>query len=275
MPATDPNDLDIMPDNADDLPDDRPPRQDPSALQAELAAVREELAAIRAERTSRPANPLTPPPAPAAPPPPDFKFYTADDIQSAYEEGDFKKVAIMTDHNTRTATKQSLYEYHQKEVAPALNLGGRTLSDLSARVLRSEMPHLDIPEVAAEYQQMSATLLAQGQNLDTNAQQEVYKWVCGRNLDKIIAKTTKASAPAPNDDDEPTSPPPSVQLPSQRTSRSASKGKDVIPPPEQYFDAQALELLRRAGRTPDQEAQRKGYADYRDWYTRVVMKKKR
>jgi hypothetical protein len=265
----------------DDLSEDQLPSDDQSeeptkepakdSRDEAIAALQREISELKAVLSSPPPNQTyniayqqqaVPPPVQPVQPP-KFEYYKKEDIQKAFDEGDTSHAFDMLEHNQRTATEQALWEFRQKELAPLKDIGTRTISDLSDRVLRQEMVHLEIPEIKKEYDSLINVYTSQGFPVDPAARKEIYNWVVGRNMDKIIAREREAAIRQKTETP--------VQSEPSRTSRSGGTDKEYVPRPEEYYSQEALDLMRRAGRTPDMEAQRKGYADFQDWYRKVVL----
>lgn len=252
---TDPNQNQTTPDDATH----QTPPDDLTTIKESIARLTEQLTALQS------APPVQHPVQQPVVPQREFKYIPDDEIEKAWDEGDTKRARKMEKHNADLRVDEALHRVRTEEIDPIRQAGLGAIASLTDRVLATKMKYLTIPQVKKTYESYKAQATQSGTILNDVAMEKIYNLAVGDNMDLVLAADREAfqrQQAATN-----------VQTDAAKSSRTEGKTSDVIPKPEEYYSHEALELLKRVGRTPDTEAQRRGFADWDEYYTKVLNKK--
>lgn len=195
------------------------------------------------------------------PPPqaPKFEYYSSRDIAKAMAEGDYEAAEDMRAHNVNTKSNEMKWGAQQE--LNQLRVGGmQAIEQLSETVSKDRYKHLDIPEVKKMFEDQVKQVTNSGVALNMQARDWIYQQACGANMDKILDKRTqeilRTSQPAQG-----------PQMPTGKSGRADGGlgGGDDLPTPAELWGVGGMQALAIAGRTPDEEARRRGYKDYKSY----------
>lgn len=197
------------------------------------------------------------------PPPkePEFQFHSEEDLQKALAEGDLVSYHKMSQHNLDTKLEQRDWNLRTKEIDPIRKTGMDAISDLSGAVSQPKMPHLDIPEVKATYNQRLQALKGTGQPVTAEVHKGVYDWAVGENIAKVQDKIQQGFLREQQE----------IQANTPTDSSGRNTGDDSIKVPaiNEFFEPAAIQKLQQKypGMSPEAAADREfarhgGYAEY-------------
>jgi hypothetical protein len=203
------------------------------------------------------AQPATPPPVPQGPSLKD----QVDEISGKIEQldkqideyiADGKGVSKLMRERSKLESKSLRLQIQEEDIKPVINAGLNTMSQLTEKVTRSEMPYYDIirPEVDKQLAN-----LTQEQRANPQVVKLAYQFAVGENFDKIfnarMEKQLREQAAAQS----------SIDASSQARDKKVTYNETEIPNFESIMSAGALQALKDKGLTPDEYYKRLGYKD--------------
>lgn len=218
-------------------------------------------------------HPEIQPQAPAPPQKPEFQYHSEEDLQKALDEGDLKLYHKMSKHNQKTELAEEIWKLETTKILPIQQAGSSAITELSGAVARSEMPHLDIPEVKRSYEAKINQFKASGQAITREIHKGVYDLSVGENAAKVEEKIRQgllrqAEEIQPN-------------TPTTQSGRRAEADLTKVPSVEEAFEPIAIQKLQQKypGLSPEQAADREfhrhgGWAGYyKKFYAKKEEKK--
>lgn len=178
---------------------------------------------------------LSEPEPPKPPPKPEFRYHSDEELQRALEEQNWNTYHKMMRKNQQTEIQEKLWELETTKIAPLQQTGMAAISDISGTLAKSEMPHLDIPEVRKAYELRLKQFQASGQMVTRALHKGVYDWAVGENIGKVEEKVQQGFL---RQQEELVNTPPTSQ------GRKISGGADQIPPITEVFEISTLKKLQ-------------------------------
>lgn len=156
--------------------------------------------------------------------------------------------------------KRTTIRINAEHIDPIRNIGFATIDQLSAEVVKGQMPHLVIPEIKADFDR-AMNAIPQEQRISPAMRIKAYEMAVGMNVDKIVVIQKEQWQRETTD---------TTQGPGKTTGREqASQSGDVVPKPEDYLDAANLAAIQGVGKTVDQYYQGMGYANWADFWEKT------
>lgn len=141
---------------------------------------------------------------------------------------------------------------NKKEFDTFRTAGVQTLDNLSAQVVQSQMPHLQVPEIKMAYDSALAQM-DPSVRMDPNIRVAAYNHAVGINVDKIVDAKVQETLRA-----DPANP----QDPSNIAGREVNNppgGADGIPKPDTILSADNLNAIKSVGKSVDGYYKSLGY----------------
>jgi len=238
--------------------------QQPDPREEEFRLMKEEIGELRTlvkHYTSNQQGQAQAQPAKVEEPKPDFRYYSTRDIAKATAEQDYELAEEMRAHNARTSIQEEKYGLN-KTLNEIKSYGTKALGDINLNLAKNKFQHLDIPEVEKAFQAQVKQMEQLGQPLNDAGYEWMYNQAVGAHADKVFSKLEKQKGAELRNQHQSSG---DVSPTGKGGRSSGAMGDDEVPPPEVELGAGALVALRQAGLTPDDEARRRGYKDYKDW----------
>jgi hypothetical protein len=242
-----------------------PPAETPPAPQYvtpdQLAAIQAQQSEAMAKLTQQNADLMSTvnsliqnqnqPPAPSAPAP----QLTGREIDEMITNGEGGEKILS--HFNQTID-QKLNDLKSQVIDPLRQQGGNAIASLAQQNAKNNLPY---------YRTFEKEIDAYIQNNvqpELRSNPQVYQFahdaIVGQNVEKLMELKQQEILRQQQDADvTPQATPPSPR-------EEALKDPSKVPPPEEYFDARALDLLRDQNVTADQHAQKMGFKDYANMY---------
>ncbi len=182
-----------------------------------------------------------------------------DQIDEAVKDG--KPISALMSKRDELVQRGTRITIKAQDIDPFMNIGITALDQLSDRVTRGDMPHLDL--VKDDFDEAIAQLDPQ-YRMNPQFRTMAYNVAVGKNVTKIMeAEKEKIlrEAAQPNND-EPTA-----------GSRAEGSQGDQTPKPEDVLSADALNSIASVGKTPDTYYQGMGYKGWEDYYEKRLKPK--
>lgn len=176
-------------------------------------------------------------------------------IDAAVSDG--KPVSKLMRERDKLTKKQIRLEVKHEDIDPAFATGIDTINQLSDTVTRGSMPYLNI--VQKDYDGALESIPAD-QRMNPKMRQAAYNIAVGQNITKIMEAENEKALRAQN---EPDPPPPGSN------SRSSENDQDTVPKPETVLSKDTLKALKMAGRTVDEDCQKRGYKNWEDFWNKT------
>lgn len=145
-----------------------------------------------------------------------------------------------------------------EDIDPTINAGIGVIDQISAEMSRGKMPYYDIVKKDVE---ASLAQLPPSQRMNPQVRQAAYQLAVGQNVGKILAaqkeEVLRSAAQDPN------------LTPGASNGRNGAKSDPSTPKPKDILGKEAIQAIKAKGLTVDQEYQRRGYANWEDYWNKI------